>query len=98
MALVDELDRLRSGNSGSAMITSSTRWATTMSPMSSSVPSERSPLSGRGVSETKPMTLMWSPPPRAQRVGDGLDVLAGADEHRAALVAGGAQQPPVARS
>ena len=84
----------RSGNSGSAMITSSTRWATTMSPMSFRVPSEISPLSGRGASDTKPMTLMWSPPPRAQRVRHVLDVLAGAHEHRPALVARRAQQPP----
>ena len=44
------------GNAGSAMMTSSMRCSATTSSMRSSVPSERTPLSGRGVSDTKPTT------------------------------------------
>ena len=57
VAVVDELDSAsRSGNAGSAMITSSMPSRSMISPSSSSVPSERIPLSGRGVSEMKPTT------------------------------------------
>ena len=52
------------------------------------MPSETRPLFGRGVSEMKPTTLTVGVRGVAQRVPDGLDVLAAADEHRAALVAG----------
>ena len=42
------------GKSGSAMMTSWTRSLASTAGMSSIVPSDRSPLSGRGVSEMKP--------------------------------------------
>jgi hypothetical protein len=43
------------------MMTSSTLWRLTSSPISSSVPSDRRPLSGRGVSDTNPTieTALW---------------------------------------
>ena len=46
------------GNAGSAMMTSSTRCSSTTRSIWSSVPSEGTPLSGRGCSDTKPTTLM----------------------------------------
>ena len=42
------------GKSGSAMMTSWTRWLSSTAARSSIRPSERRPLSGRGVSEMKP--------------------------------------------
>ena len=80
------------GKSGSAMMTSSTRCASSTLGRSSSGPSERRPLSGRGVERDEADDLDRRAGARRERVRDGLDVLAGADEHRAALVAGRAQQ------
>ena len=53
------------GKAGSAMMTSSALCSETMSPICSSGPSERRPLSGRGVSEMKPMTWTGLCPPEA---------------------------------
>ena len=60
--------------------------------MSSIRPSERSPLSGRGVSEMKPTISTGAWTSSVERVRDVLDVAARADEDRPPPVARGAQQ------
>ena len=80
------------GKSGSAMMTSCTRWLSSTAARSSIRPSERSPLSGRGVSEMKPTISTGAWTSSDERVRDVLDVVAGADQQRAPAVARGAQQ------
>src|SRR3954465_1349620 len=85
------------------MITSCTRYASSTSASSSIRPSERRPLSGRGVSEMKPTistgactslvsawatSSMWRPQPTSTARRRA----PGAAEHGAAAVAGGAEQ------
>ena len=65
-----------------------------MSPRSSSVPSEISPLCGPRLQRHEADDVDVVPAARGQRVRHVLDVLAGAHQHRAALVARRAQQEP----